>query len=124
VTRIVDRSHKGESGQLPDAWDRHQRAAGRGGPRHTSDPRRNQTTHGGRETRDPFAGFESAVEYIERGENAKPRFVAAKLCANAASARSPGTSPMSLHQSRKQLRQPCGVQAFMPALAGAVAKLA
>src|ERR1700735_3372437 len=73
--RIVDRSHKGESGQLADAWDRHQPAAGRRGPRHVSHvsvdrsdrrhhggPRRNQTTHGGGETSDPLACSKSVVD--------------------------------------------------------------
>jgi hypothetical protein len=32
--RIVDRSDKGERGQLTDAWDGHEPTAGRRGPRH------------------------------------------------------------------------------------------
>jgi hypothetical protein len=44
---IIDRSHKGECGQLAYAWDRHQPAADRGGPCHTSDIRvdRGDRTH-------------------------------------------------------------------------------
>src|SRR5271155_2995563 len=73
--RIVDRSDKGERGQLAYAWDGHQPAASRRSSCHAphvgvdcsdrghhGSPRRNQTPHGGRETRDPFAGFESLVD--------------------------------------------------------------
>jgi hypothetical protein len=72
--RIVDRGHKGESGQLAYAWDRHQPTAGHRSPRHAphvgvdrtdhrhlGSPRGDQTPHGGRETCDPFAGFDSLV---------------------------------------------------------------
>ena len=64
-----DRSHKGESGQLPNSWDCHQWAAetlmsriDRGDRHRYGGPRRNQTPHGDRETRDPLASRKSLVE--------------------------------------------------------------
>jgi hypothetical protein len=73
--RIIDCSDKDECDQVTDAWDGHEPAAGRRGPchaahicvdcsdrRHDGSPRGDQTPHGGRETRGPFAGFESLVD--------------------------------------------------------------
>ena len=66
---------KGESGQLSYAWDCHQPATGRGGPCHApyvgvdrgdrshhGSPRRNQPSHGRRETSDSLACSMSVVD--------------------------------------------------------------
>src|SRR5580700_3998890 len=73
--RIVDCGDKSESGQLADAWNRHQPAASCRGPCHAPyvgvdrgdrthhrSPRRNQTPHGGRQTGDPLACSKSVVD--------------------------------------------------------------
>src|SRR5580704_19006107 len=72
---IVDCGDKSESGQLADAWNRHQPAASCRGPCHAPyvgvdrgdrthhrSPRRNQSPHGDRETGDPLACSKSVVD--------------------------------------------------------------
>ena len=81
---IVDRGHKGESGQLADAWDGHELAAGRRGScQYVSCRRRSrrppsslrfvpqQGPHGGRKTSHPLACFKGVID--EKGAKRRAR---------------------------------------------------
>jgi hypothetical protein len=76
---------EGESRQLTDAGDRHEPTARPRGRRHAShvcvdggdhrhhrDSRRNQPSHSGRETHDPFACFEGLVDECSRERAREP----------------------------------------------------